>query len=71
MFRNQRVVGLSWLAVWGIGPALAILAALALGAFPARAEPAAPAAERVQEAVRTLGGGRLPCPLPRVGGNHP
>jgi carboxymethylenebutenolidase len=54
MFRNQRVIGLSWLAVWRSGCVLGSLVAVALWAPPARAEPAVSGAEKVRESVRTF-----------------
>jgi dienelactone hydrolase len=75
MFRNQRVVGLSWLAVWRIGPVPVSLATFPLGTLPARAEPAAPAAEKVQEAVRTFDSGGKPITVchfePAIAGRFP
>jgi hypothetical protein len=54
MFRNQRVIGLFRLVVGRSGCVPASLPVVALWALPARAEPAASAAEKVRESVRTF-----------------
>jgi carboxymethylenebutenolidase len=59
MFTHQRVIGRSWPAVRGAGGVSASLAALALWAVPAPAEPPAPVAEKVKESVTSFkSGGR-------------
>jgi dienelactone hydrolase len=67
MFRNQRLVGGSWLVVG--------LAALALSALPVRAEPAAAAAGKVRKSAGTFHSGGKPITVchfePAVAGSYP
>src|SRR5262245_50657912 len=57
MLSNQRVLGLSWLAVRRTGCVLASLAALALWTLFAPAEPPAPVAEKIKESATSFNSG--------------